>query len=288
MSKFDRITFFISVVDEHGFAAAARKTGVSTAAVSRQVTALENELGIQLLHRTTRQISLTDVGKNYYLQCKKILGELEQAETEMAASKKEATGTLTIMANRYFAMTHILPKLSDFTKQNPKLHIDLQLAERFPNLDKEGIDILFGVSIEGSPELVRRRVTTTRYVLCASPSYLKKYGTPKKPSDLSQHRYITHSFRKPDNVIYFKDKKEIQVNPVLHINDSSALQECAIYGMGIVNLHDYMVTDAIKSKKLIEILREFQEPQKNIYLYYQQSRYLQPKIRKFIDFYTKE
>lgn len=88
MSKFDRITFFISVVDEHGFAAAARKTGVSTAAVSRQVTALENELGIQLLHRTTRQISLTDVGKNYYLQCKKILGELEQAETEMAASKK--------------------------------------------------------------------------------------------------------------------------------------------------------------------------------------------------------
>lgn len=288
MSKFDRITTFISVVEENGFAAAARKTGVSTAAISRQIAALERELGVQLLHRTTRQISLTDIGEEYYQQCKKVLSELRDAETAIAASRNEATGALHIMANRYFAITHILPKLPEFTQLNPHLQIHFQLAERFPNLEKESIDILFGVSIEGSAELIRRRVTTTQYVLCAAPNYLKKHGTPKSPADLIKHHYITHSIRKPDNVIFFKDSKEIHVNPTLWLNDSYAMRECALQGMGIVNLHDYMVADALQDGKLIEILREYQEPKKNVYLYYRQSRYLQPKIRRFIDFYTSD
>lgn len=286
MSKLDRIDAFISVVEENGFAAAARKKNVSTAAISRQVTALELELGTQLLQRTTRQISLTEIGEEYYQQCKKIVSELRDAEIAIANSKNEATGVLHIMSNRYFAITHILPKLSEFMFLNPNLRIHFQLAERFPNLEKEGIDILFGVSFEGSSALVRRRVATTRYVLCASPNYLKKFGTPETPSDLFKHHYITHSIRRPDNVILFKDGKEIQLVPILLLNDSYAMRECAIHDMGIVNLHDYMVADALKSGKLVEVLRDYQEPQKNVYLFYQQSRYLQPKIRRFIDFYT--
>ncbi|KTD19297.1 transcriptional regulator [Legionella lansingensis] len=287
MSKLERIATFISVIEENGFAAAARKKGVSTAAISRQITALEKELGVQLLNRTTRQISLTEIGEEYFQQCKKVLSELQEAESAITKSKNEATGALHIMANRYFAITHILPRLSEFMELNPKVCIHFQLAERFPNLEKEGIDVLFGVSIEGSSELVRRRVITTRYILCASPSYLEKYGIPEHPSDLVKHRYITHSIRKPNNVVSFKNGKEIHINPTLWLNDSYAMRECAIHDMGIVNLHDYMVTDAIKKGELIEILREYQEPHKNVYLYYQQSRYLQPKIRRFIDFYTK-
>ncbi|HAT8647495.1 TPA: LysR family transcriptional regulator [Legionella pneumophila] len=287
MSKLVRIATFISVIEENGFAAAARRKGVSTAAISRQITALEKELSVQLLNRTTRQISLTEIGEEYFQQCKKVLSELQEAESAITKSKDEATGSLRIMANRYFAITHILPRLSEFMELNPKVSIHFQLAERFPNLAKEGIDILFGVSIEGSSELVRRRVCTTRYILCASPGYLEKYGLPEHPSDLVKHRYITHSIRKPNNVISFKDGKEIHINPTLWLNDSYAMRECAIHDMGIVNLHDYMVTEAIKNGNLIEILREYQEPHKNVYLYYQQSRYLQPKIRRFIDFYTE-
>lgn len=286
MSKLERISTFILVIDENGFAAAARKKGVSTAAISRQITALESELGTQLLKRTTRQISLTDIGEEYYQQCKKTLNELKEAESAIIQSKNEATGVLHIMANRYFTITHLLPKLSEFMRLNPNLRIHFQLAERFPNLEKEGIDILFGVSVEGSSELVRLRVASTRYVLCASPDYLKKYGTPDSPADLIKHHYITHSIRTPNNIIFFRNGKEVHVDPVLWLNDSYAMRECAIRDMGIVNLHDYMVSDAIKNGKLVEILNEYQEPQKNVYLYYQQSRYLQPKIRRFIDFYA--
>lgn len=286
MSKFERIATFISVIEENGFAAAARKKGVSTAAISRQISALEDELHVQLLKRTTRRISLTEMGEAYYQQCKKTLNELQEAENVIAMSQTEANGVLHIMANRYFTIVHLLPRLSEFMRLNPHLRIHFQLAERFPNLEKEGIDILFGVSIEGSPELVRRRVTSTRYMLCASPQYLQKKGIPKHPSDLIHHDYITHSFRKPDDLITLKDGKVIRVNPTLWLNDSFVMRECAIRDMGIVYLHDYMVEDAIKEGKLIEILREYQEPQKTVYLYYQQSRYLQPKIRRFIDFYT--
>lgn len=287
MSKFERIATFILVVEENGFAAAARKKGVTTAAVSRQIAALESELCVQLLNRTTRQTSLTDIGEEYYQQCKSALGALQEAENAISKSKAEATGTLHIMTNRYFAITYLLPGLSEFKELNPNILLHFQLAERFPNLEKEGIDILFGVSIEGSPELVRRRVASTRYILCASPNYLAKHGVPKNPTDLIKHEYITHSIRKPNNIVSFKDGKDIHVNPTLWLNDSYFIRECALRDMGIVNLHDYMVIDDIKSGKLIEILPDYQEPQKNVYLYYQQSRYLQPKIRAFIDFYTE-
>lgn len=286
MSKLERIETFIQVVEENGFAAAARKKAVTTAAISRQIAALEEDLGTQLLRRTTRQISLTEIGSEYYHQCKKTLSGLREAEQAITQSKNEPSGILHVLANRYFAIYHLLPKLPEFMKINPHLQIHFQLAERFPNLEKEGIDILFGVSIEGSSELVRRRVATTRYILCASPSYLKKHGTPKKPADLIKHHYITHSIRKPDNVIPFKNGNEVHVNPTLWLNDSYAMRECALNNMGIVNLHDYMVLDLIQEGKLVEILQHEQVLQIPVYLYYQQSRYLQPKIRRFIDFYT--
>ncbi len=285
MSKFDQISTFISVIEENGFAAAARKQRISTPAISRQIASLEKALGTQLIARTTRQISLTEIGEKYYQQCKKTLAELREAEVAIAESKNEASGILHVMAPRYFAIARLLPKLSTFMALNPNLKIQLQLAERVPDLEKEEIDILFGVSLEGALDLVRKKVGSTRYVLCASTGYLKKHGKPKKPADLIKHEYITHSMRSPNNTILFKDQKKYPVNPSLFLNDTFAMRECAIRDMGIVNLHDYMVADPLREGKLIEILQNYQEPEKNIYLYYRQSRYLQPKIRRFIDFY---
>ncbi len=286
MSKIERINAFISVVEQNGFAAAARKEGVSTAAISRQVARLESYLKVELLHRTTRQISLTEIGAEYYQYSKKALADLEEAETAIFNSKEEPTGILNVISNRYFGLKYILPRLAEFMALNPKLRVNVELAERFPDLTEENIDLIFGVSMEGPLALVRRQVASTRYVLCASPSYLEQYGTPHIPTDLDKHLYITHSMRKPDNIVTFKGNKRIYVEPTLWLNDSHAMRECAIQGMGIVRLHDYIVTDALDNERLIEILPEFCERNQPIYLYYQQSRYLQSKIRRFIDFYT--
>lgn len=286
MSKLEQINAFIAVVDQNGFAAAARKNGVSTAAISRQVSRLEFDLKAELLQRTTRQITLTEVGVEYYKHAKKALAELAEAEMVISDSQGEPAGILSVTSNRYFAVKYLMPRLPAFMALYPQLRVKLELAERFPDLVKENIDLIFGVSMEGPEALVRRRVATTRYILCASPVYLAQYGEPRTPADLSKHHYITHSMRKPDNVVPFKNNKEIYVEPILWLNDSRAMCECAIQGIGIVRLHDYIVADAIEDGSLVEILPEFSEQEQPVYLYYQQSRYLQPKIRRFIDFYT--
>jgi DNA-binding transcriptional LysR family regulator len=286
MSKLDRINAFISVVEQNGFAAAARKHGISTAAISRHVARLESDLETQLLQRTTRQIILTEIGRQYYQHAKKALAELAEAELAISESREEPTGLLNVTSSRYFAIKFLIPKLPEFMKLYPKLQVKIELAERFPNLATENIDLIFGVSMEGPAELVRRKVATTRYVMCAAPAYIEKFGEPLLPNDLIKHHYITHSMRKPDNVVRFKNNKEIYVEPILSLNDSRAMCECAIQGMGIVRLHDYIVIDALKEGRLVEILSGFSEPEQSVYLYYQQSRYLQPKIRQFINFYT--
>ena len=287
MPHFSQISAFIAVVEQNSFAAAARQLGVSTAAISRQVARLEADLHTQLLYRTTRRVTLTEIGTEYYQQCKKALEGLAEAERTISASQAVAIGTLSITSSRYFALQYLLPRLPKFMAQNPQLEIKIELAERFPDLEKENIDLIFGILMPESFDLVRKRVATTRYVLCASPQYLKKYPPPKTPEDLRRHRYLSHSTRSPDNVVIFKNNREITVQPFLRINDSQALRDCAIQGMGIVLLHDYMVSDALKEGRLIELLKDFSQPQQLVYLYYQQSRYLQPKIRRFIDFYTE-
>lgn len=287
MSKFDQISAFIDVIEENGFAAAAKKRNVSTAAISRQVAQLEAYLKTQLIRRTTRQLALTEAGREYYQQTKKIMTDLEAAEGAISQSMIEARGVLTVTSNRYFSMTHILPRLPEFMALNPFLKINIDLAERFPDLSREETDLVFGVSLDGPLELVRKKVATTRYVICASPSYLKQYGEPLEPSDLYKHRYITHTMRTPDNTLVFNTNQEIQLQPILGLNDSRAMCDCALAGMGIVKLHDYIVEDSIKNGDLVEVLSQYGDPIQSIYLYYQQTRYLQPKIRRFIDFYTE-
>jgi DNA-binding transcriptional LysR family regulator len=286
MSKFECMMTLIDVVEQNGFAAAAKKQKISPAAISRQIARLEKELGVQLLTRTTRQTALTEIGQQYYQHCKNVFNEIAVADALVTGSQREPMGILKITSSRYFVEEYILPRLPKFMSLYPRLRLNLELAERFPNLTQENIDILFGVSMEGPDDLVRKAVTTTRYVICAAPAYLKKYGIPETPSDLINHRYITHSMRKPANTISFKDGKEVNIDPILSLNDSRIMRECALQGMGIVKLHDYMVQNALKEKRLIEILSDYAEPKIMVYLYYQSSRYLQPKIRKFIDYFT--
>lgn len=285
MSKIQQIQALIAIVDEGSFSAAAKKQGVTTAAISRLIHRLESSLNTTLLKRSTRSVSLTEAGETYYQHCKQAFEQLTAAEQAICSKQDKACGELTIMCNRHFAMTQIIPRLDTFLSENPNLRLHFELAERFPDLSAENIDIVFGIAMDNASELVQRRVATTRYVLCASPDYLQKHGTPTCPDDLKDHLYITHSKRQPDDVLVFNQNKKISLKPHIRLNDTQAMRECAQNGLGITNLHDYIVSDLIKNGQLVEILRDYQKPCQHVYLYYQQSKYLLPKIRKFIDFF---
>lgn len=284
MSQLEQIDTFVKVIENNSFAQAAKLLGISPAAVSKQINALEKRLSVQLLTRTTRKLALTNVGENYYQQCRRVLSELHDADALVSHVQKEPMGELRVAATSYFGSRYIVPYIAEFMALYPKVILHLELAERFPDLTRENIDILVGISMEGPPELVRRKIGSGYYILCATPAYLKKYGTPKKPTDLLQHRYIEHEIRYPSGIINFKGGQSIQVEPILFLNNSKEMQACALQDIGIVKLHQYAVKDVLKEKKLIEILPECRDSPKNVYLFYQHSRYVQPKIRHFIDF----
>jgi len=286
MNKLTHIETFITVINEGGFTAAAKKLNCSTAAISRHIKQLERNLNTTLLQRTTRHIQLTELGKLYFQKAQEALNYLQVAEKAINLSMERVTGTLIVTSNRYFAFNYLLPKLSNFLSNYSELDVKIELAERFPDMINEQIDIIFGVSMDGPPGLVRKRIANTRYILCASPQYLMNFGTPKGPTELTKHQFITHSMRNPNDLINFNDGSSIQIKPILWLNDSGAMKQCALLGMGIVNLHDYVVADAIADGRLVEILPEYQRQVQPVFLYYQPDRYLQPKVRQFIDFYT--
>lgn len=289
MSKLERIKTFITVVEEQGFGLAAKKLHLTAAAVSKQVQGLEDQLGITLLQRSTRHLELTPLGQQYFLEVKKALGQLDAAEALINQATAEPTGLLRVTAARYFGVNFILPYLSEFLQSYPKIRLDLELAERFPDLMREEIDLLIGVSRdESAPELVRRRILSTRYIFCASPGYLKKFGMPAKPEDLKQHRYITHTIRNEINYVNFQSYGNVYLEPYLYLNDTRAMRECALQGLGIVKLHDYSIKKDIESGKLIEILKKYSIEELPVYLFYRSSRHLDPKIRVFIDFYLNK
>lgn len=285
MSKFDKIAAFLAVIEEGSFAAAAKKSHQTTASISKQISSLESLLGTQLLHRTTRKVSPTETGLSYYRDCKIAVSGLQEAEFQLKSEQEEATGTLRAVVIPYFAKKYIIPHLSGFLKKNPRLQVHLEIVERFPNLLDEKIDLLFGASRSGLEDWVSRKIYETRYVLCASPEYLKKNGSPKKPEELVKFHYITHLMRDPNDIVPFKKDKKIKVSPSLYFNDAQSMSIAAQENLGIINVHDYIVKDQLANGTLIEILSEFQEAKVPINFYYQKTKYLQPKIRKFIDYF---
>lgn len=266
-------------------AAAARALKISPAAVSKQLTKMEKALRTQLLLRTTRKIELTDVGRDYLAQCQRVLEEADQAEALISEMQREPSGNLTVLSNPHFAASYIVPKISPFLSKFPKIHLNLELGERIPNLSEEPIDIVVGMSLTIPGEVIQKRIATTSYVYSASPDYLKAFGQPKTPEDLKHHRYLTHSMRKPDNVLKFDKDKSITIQPYLRVNDAETLLRLSLAGLGIVKLHRYLVQDHLSSGRLVELFSQENKSEIPIYLAYPQRRFIPSKIRAFIDFF---
>lgn len=257
--------------------------GISNVAVMKQINALEEQLGLQLFRRTTRYLTLTDSGKAFYQHCKPIIEKLEEVENAMSSIRKEPSGELKIYSTVYFGEKYIVPHLHEFMRAYPKVKIVLQLIEHIDNLNRD-YDLLVGAPPLDIPHLVQRRVITSRVILCASPAYLKKFGEPVLPNELNQHIYITHSFRLPDESLKFKNNIEIYLNPALVVNNMTSLLTSAVTGAGIVKLPLFFAEEEIRKGRLVMLFPNTFQLSVNLYLYYQQSKYLEPKLRSFIDF----
>ncbi|MDP1881061.1 MAG: LysR family transcriptional regulator [Parachlamydiaceae bacterium] len=287
MPDLSQLRTLVLTAELGSLAAVARKLGISSAAVSKQLTKLEEELGLQLLLRSTRKVELTEIGTDYCHQCRRIFEEVEAASALISQIKVIPNGVLNVVSGRHFATTYIVPHIKEFLLKYPKIELNLELAERVPDINTEAIDVLIGMSIPTTGDAIQKRIAITSYSLCASPNYLEQFGTPKKPDDLKNHRYITHSMRKPDNELVFHDKT-ISITPFIRVNDTETMLNFALDGLGIVKLHHYVVKKYLEQGILKELLTDYNQSNIPIYVAYPQRRFIASKIRCFIDFITEK
>lgn len=288
MDKLKLMKTFMLTVEEGSIAKAAFKIGISKAAASKQLIYLENKLNSQLLHRTTRKLKLTDAGQLFYDSLGNVFSAVAEAESVVTQIQEKPIGTLRVASHRHFGEKFIICNIKEFITLYPDLKLDIELGDRFPDMEKENIDVLCGVGHEGPDHLVRKKIATVHHILCASAEYLSNFGMPKTPDDLKRYRYITHSFRNPDNILLFKNNKEVYLDFDIRLNDAQAMLACALQGLGFIKIFNYFVDEHIKSGRLIEILKEYREPPKSIYIFYQQQKFIPARIRLFIDFISRK
>lgn len=288
MNTLGLIHTFCKVVQYANFSAAAKVLNVSAAAVSKQISLLETTLGVMLLHRTTRQVTLTEIGESYYREAQNVLLALDKANGVVDVAKKEPVGLLRVKSSRYFAEHYIIPRLQEYRDNYPQVIIDLQIAEHIPHLLEEDLDIVYGMSAQVASNSVQKKITSTRYVLCASPEYIEAQGMPKLPADLLRHCYITHTMRTPNDVWIFPSGETVYLVPSLYLNDAQAMLDCAIRGVGIAALHHYLVADALDRGELVEVLANYRMPHIPVFLYYHPGRYMQPKVKTWVEFMSKD
>lgn len=288
MRKLEHLETFIKVVEANSLALAAKRLGLSAAAVSKQLSALENDLKMNLLSRTTRRLELTELGHIYYEHCKKVIKKIDDLDGIMNSLQQEPSGELTVLSSRYFADHCIVPHLQEFFTRYPKVTLDLTIISRASDLLREDIDLFFGIAHPLPPEAVQQEIAQGYFSLCASPSYLKEHGIPKHPQDLAHHHFITYSIRQACHRLSFNNGTEIYLNPLLRVNDTKMMIASALQGLGFVKLHQLESEEHLSAGTLVEILAEFREAPKPIYLGYQQQRYLQPKVGRFIQFYLEK
>jgi DNA-binding transcriptional LysR family regulator len=221
MDKFQEMQTFAAVIDAGSFVGGANALEMSKAAVSRYVGDLENRLGVRLIHRTTRKLSLTAEGEVFYARCKELLSHLVDAEAEVASSIDEAVGLVRINAPVTFGILHLAELWGEFTSNNPRVSLDITLSDRVVDIIEDGFDLAVRIAQLPNSSLISRRLASTRIVLCATPTYLKRAGKPKHPSELRSHSLLAYSymamkdswdFDGPDGVVSVKTNPRIRAN----------------------------------------------------------------------------
>ncbi|MEJ8567171.1 LysR family transcriptional regulator [Elongatibacter sediminis] len=282
------IAVFVEVVDSGSFTAAAERLALSRPVVSKYVSRLEARLGVRLLHRTTRRLSLTEAGQRYYDRCRAGLTRIAEAHDEVAQLQAAPRGTLRVNAPMSFGILHVAPALPEFLRQFPDVDIDLDLEDRKIDLVEEGYDVAIRIGELPDSALVARRLGPCRHVVCASPAYLERHGVPRHPDDLRQHRVI--SFRYQDSALDWLftapdgEEHRVHLTGRLRSNNSLALRAALLAGAGISRTPTFVVGDELRAGTLVPVLTGFRTLEVSINAVYPVRRYIPPKVRAFIDF----
>jgi DNA-binding transcriptional LysR family regulator len=288
MDRFTGMAVFAKVVDTASFAEAARHFGMSPAMVSKHVRTLEERLGVRLLNRTTRRVSATEVGQNYYERCLRILSELEDAERAAGDQQAAPRGVLRLTAPVSFSFRHLAPAIADYLSAHPDVSIDLSLNDHYVDLIEERFDVAIRVGRLADSSLISRKLCSIAMTVCASPAYLEANGTPQEPSDLTKHNCLVYTYAMRQSAWRFVDRAGqehiVQVNGRFLANNGDALLALAVKGAGIVLSPDFIVEDDVQAGRLIRLLPEFAAGETPVHAVYPHSKYLSAKTRTFIDF----
>ena len=293
MQQYDLVALkaFITVVETGGFNRAADLLEVSAAAVSRRISGLEGALGVKLLHRTTRQIDLTEAGRQFYSDVVNIIESLEEAEEKIQTGRETIKGNLRIAAPLSFGIARIAPILPYFMKQHAELKVNLQLEDRFTDLVAEGIDVAIRIGSLKDSTLVATRLASIPMIFCASAEYLASHGEPEIPEDLSAHECLHYSLLSTRENWTFStgdDAPDVEISGPLSTNNGDVLKEAAIQGLGIMGTPTFIVEDALEDGRLKAILTDYNPEPLGLYAVRPSRHFTPARVRALIEFLKEQ
>ncbi len=291
MDKFAALSAFVAVAEERGFAPAARRAGVATSSVTRQVDNLEECLGVQLLNRSTRKVTLTPAGETYFEYAIDLLQKLEEADRVVSEAEGPIRGTLRLSLPVAFSRLHVAPAIPQFLSLYPEVDLDLTTTDNIVNLVDDRIDIAIRLGVLESSSLISRKLAPHRRVVCASPGYLESCGTPNSPEDLDVHECLLFNYTDGEQTWLFskgKMSKSIEPKGSLRANHSETLREAAVGGAGIIMMPTWLVGQDLCRGNLVELLTDWTVDHRpgdsGIYAIYLPNRRGSKKVRAFLDF----
>lgn len=287
MDKFQQMRAFVAVIETGSFVRAADALDLSKTAVSRLVGDLEARLGTRLMHRTTRKLSLTPEGEVFHERCKQLLDDVAEAEAELTVHAGEAIGRLRVNAPVTFGLLHLAPLWPAFMTLHPKVELEVTLADRLVDLVDEGYDLAVRIARLQPSSLVSRQLSATRLVLCASPEYLRRHGTPEHPDELARHAVIAYSLLSTGERWEFEGPQGpvgVTVTPRMRTNSGDTCCAAALQHQGLVLQPTFLVGPHLASGALVEVLPRYRSITLGVYAVYPSRKHLTPKVRVLIDF----
>ena len=288
--RWDGISEFVYVAEYESFTRAAKELGISTAQVSRQVSALEKRLNIKLLYRTTRKVTLTEEGRVFYQHCRSVLDGLDAAEQAVSNLQSKPQGRIKLTAPVTYGEQQLLPLVNDFMVQYSDIEVTAFLSNQKIDLVDGGYDLAIRIGKLSDSTMMAKKLSRRTNFVCAAPAYLEKYGTPHALSELSQHNCLLGT---RDYWHFIENDKEagkernMRVSGTVQYNSGHSLVDAALKGLGIVQLPDYYVQRHLASGALVSLLDNYREPEEGIWAVYPHNRHLSPKIRLLVDYLTE-
>ncbi len=290
--QLQQVLAFTTAARNGSFARAGRELAQTPSTIAKAIARLESQLGVKLFHRTTRQVSLTADGQQLFEQCQRILEEVEALRSSAAGARGEPSGVLRVEMPVTWGKRVVMPVLAKLLERYPRLRIEARLSDQYSDVIREGLDAVVRVGVLNDSRLVARQVSQQSLLLCASPEYLARHGQPRNPYDLEQHQCMV--FRMPstgrDRPYQFRvDGVGLDLQPQarLRLGDGEALVEAAAAGLGLAQVPEVMLTDALAAGRVVEVLADFRPPPMPISVVYPSTRMVPPRVRVFIEALTE-